>query len=128
MGKNTWIILLIAVIILIITFSLLRNNTKATGNNSGLNIISSEVVNYDTSSGVMKVLFVKFQTNDVSNIDKNKKIAEQILPSAIKQADSINVRTIAIQAVQYKYLLLVRTYKAFGYVWEKNNRNIWLAK
>ena len=68
----------------------------------------------------------KFATDDENNIQKNRLIAEQILPDAIQEADDEGVDIIGIQAVHRRDFLLSHFDLYYGYVWDRGKNGNWV--
>jgi len=82
---------------------------------------------HDTGAKLIGVMF-KFEVKDVEEVQKNKLLAEKLLPDAIAYAEARGIPMIAIQANQTtsRFFGLVKTGSAYGYVWEKDPAGAWI--
>ena len=82
---------------------------------------------YDTGAKLIGVMF-KFEVKDVEAVQKNKLLAEKLLPDAIAYAEGRGIPMIAIQANQSTsgFFGLFKTGLAYGYVWEQDPAGAWI--
>jgi hypothetical protein len=82
---------------------------------------------YDTGAKLIGVMF-KFEVEDIEAVQKNKLLAEKLLPDAIAYAEARGIPMIAIQANQSysRFFGLFRAGLAYGYVWEQDPVGAWI--
>ena len=82
---------------------------------------------YDTGAKLIGVMF-KFNVKDLEEVQKNKFLAEKLLPDAIAYAEARGIPMIAIQANQTtsRFFGLLKTGSAYGYVWEQDSAGAWI--
>lgn len=82
---------------------------------------------YDTGAKLIGVMF-KFEVEDVEAVQKNKPLAEKLLPDAIAYAEARGIPMIAIQANQStsRFFRLFRAGLVYGYVWEQDPAGAWI--
>ncbi|HKD26499.1 MAG TPA: hypothetical protein VKC66_11430 [Xanthobacteraceae bacterium] len=95
--------------------------TAAEADSDTKSAVTNVTLLYDSGAKLIGVMF-QIEVKDAEEMQKNKLLAEKLLPEAIAYADARGIPMITIRANQTasKFFGLFTTSKSYGYTWNKD--------